>query len=485
MKKELFKTTFILPALFSIVAMTSCGKKTYTVPTFEHTGKRINFIAYSGPTISAFGNIDTIDDEHYAEVAEAGFTGIYALYDGCVSANMSDKMKNLEVRAAKAEEDAARALPLCEKYNLSYFVRDWNIYGMSRASEPTFAQGINCYNEYKAAFEYIFGRDSTYIHHPNFRGNNVFDEPMYDELDEIGDVVKAYLEVMNEKGAPKAQPNVNLLPAHSGSSCFGIKGYKGYIEKYIEKIGKQIGYISYDLYPFMQHKTGSTIKPTFLYNLQFVKESAQANNLEMRTYVQTRGDFTGMRNMTSVGDLRFQIYTSLAFGSRDMTFYEYGSKEDQTDSEFALVNLTAGTKNWNWYCAKTVNNEVHAMEDALFAYDYENVTFKTAEDGIVNPLFNFLIHHEEKFKEAEILSCTQDTLMTSMKSLVGGPKGYMLLNSSDPYFNHEDKVTMKFPNAKALLMYRLGQKIVVELPRNHEYTFNLIPGEGRMIIPLS
>ena len=46
------------------------------------------------------------------------------------------------------------------------------------------------------------------------------------------------------------------------------------------------------------------------------------------------------------------------------------------------------------------------------------------------------------------------------------------------------EVTLNFKDAKGLLMYRLGQKVIVKLPKSGDYTFKLYPGEGRFIIPL-
>ena len=52
------------------------------------------------------------------------------------------------------------------------------------------------------------------------------------------------------------------------------------------------------------------------------------------------------------------------------------------------------------------------------------------------------------------------------------------------YENKIDEVTLKFNNAKGLLMYRFGQKMLVRLPSNGEYKFKLYPGEGRYLIPI-
>ena len=60
----------------------------------------------------------------------------------------------------------------------------------------------------------------------------------------------------------------------------------------------------------------------------------------------------------------------------------------------------------------------------------------------------------------------------------------MLVNYTDPYYDLDNTVTVQFKDAKALLMYRFGEKHVVPLKKDGTYTFELYPGEGRFIIPL-
>ena len=60
---------------------------------------------------------------------------------------------------------------------------------------------------------------------------------------------------------------------------------------------------------------------------------------------------------------------------------------------------------------------------------------------------------------------------------------FMIVNVSDPMEKLDSQVTVKFSNATHLLMYRFGEKKVVELPSDGVYTFQLEPGEGRFVIP--
>lgn len=477
------KKPFILVAV-ALLSSSITGCSNFTVPEFEKSDG-FKLVAYAGPTVPAFGNVSTQTDEHFKKVAEAGFTHILALYDGVSPTVPNDKIENLVSRAKQAEKDALGALDLCQKYNLKYYVRDWNLYGMSRVGEMTYTQGIKDYESYKWAMNYIFSDECQYVHHPSYAGNYIFDEPLYDEIFGMGDVVKAYEERMTELGVTNYDPYVNLLPGYANPTGLGAKGYDGYLDRYINQCGNKVGYISYDSYPFMQDKAGSYIKMLYLYNLYTVAQKCKETNLDMRTYVQTKGDFTGLRDMTSTADFRWQVYNDLAFGSRYITFYEYGAKTSAVEGEFGPLNLMDGTYNWTYNCIKTVNNEIKNFEDAFAAYKWDNIMYKNADELYENPNFSNIPEPLEKHDEVSFVNVEQDTLLTTFKHKNNDSSAFMLLNYSDPYFKKNDKVTLKFPKAKGLLMYRLGQKMIVNLPSNGQYTCVLGPGEGRFIIPLN
>jgi len=469
------------------VSLTACSQEvSFKLPEFKETDG-INIVAYAGPTVVSWGGaVNTLTDEHYKEVADAGFNSVLALYEGSAGTG-ANAQETLEIRAAKAEEHAMIALPLAEKYGMKYYVRDWNLYGMSRKSETSYMQGINSPEQYRWAMDYIFPDNCQYVKHSAYGGSFTFDEPSYDEIEGIGYVVDAYFERMEELGIDEDNryPLVNLLPAHAGSTAFGAHTYQEYVDKFVECVGKKTGYISYDHYPLMADGTeGAYVKSLYLYNLQLCADTAKREGLELHSFIQSKGDFTGMRDMVSTADFRFQMYSSMAFGVTDLIYYEYGGKENENDGRFSLFDLTKGTLNWTYNCAKTVNNEVHQFEDAYLAYEYEDVMYKSKDQTYENQNFLNLTHHIDKHANCEIKSVTQDTLVTSFTSKEDNSNAFMLVNFSDPYYDQHDEVTLKFPNAKGILMYRMGQKVIAALPSSKEYTFKLTPGEGRFIIPL-
>lgn len=468
------------------LCLTSCNSLSeIKEPTFT-SKEKIIFTAYAGPTIEKWNgvvkNINTMTEQHYSKIKEAGFDRVIALYEGA-SPEVSSLSLTIENRTKKAEEHASIALELCKKYGLEYYVRDWSFYGLTQPSGYYYKKGIDSQEKVNEVINSIFPDDIQYVHHDNYAGNFGYDEPTYDELENVSWEVNAYLTRMAELGV-EAKPLINLLPVYA-NSAYHMSGhtYSQYVDKYIELVGKKIGYISYDFYPFLS-TSGSYLRSQYLYNLQLVALKAKENNLEMRSFIQSKGDYTGLRDMTSIADFRFQVYTSLAFGSNNLTYYEYASDKSQNDGEFALFNFMDGTYNYTYDLVKTVNNEVHSFENVLTSYNYDNVMYYNANELYDNQNFANLIEFKENHDRVKIKKASQDTLLTTMKHKITNDDAFMLINFSDPYKNLDDEVTLKFSNAKALLMYRFGQKMVVRLPSNGEYTFKLYPGEGRYIIPI-
>ena len=455
----------------------------YTVPTFEKSSG-IRFTAYSGPTFenlaSGNSNVNTVTDENIKKVADAGFNRILALYEGGLGGGGSDVWAKIKNRAKRANTDAMKMLPLCERYGLEYYVRDWTFYGLL----TNYPGEVTTEEDFKKAIDIVFDDDCEYIHHPNYCGSFGTDEPFYNDLEKVEWQVRLYNEALARKGV-KGECLVNLLPNYVTTTGLGST-YSEYIDKYFETIAPQLGFVSYDFYPLMSNYfAGGYVKNTYLGNLLMLAKKCKENNIELRTMMQSIGNWTGMREMTCIGDFRFQIYTNLAFGSREITYYEYGNTKDFDSGDYALLNLQDGTYNWTYEAAKQANWEAHGMEDAYVQYNWDGVMYKNGDEEEPNVTFTYLDNDAlESHPRVSIKKVSADTLLTTFKHKESNDDAFMLVNEANPLNQINDEVTLHFNDAKGLLMYRLGQKVIVTLPKSGDYTFKLYPGEGRFIIPL-
>lgn len=477
------KRTIILLASLSALLSSCTGSSNVRLeaPTFEKASSPMHFTAYACPTVENWSgtsnNVNCATEEHYRKLAEAGFTKALALYEGAPGGARTTA-EHVRKSHAAAEQDAMKILEQAEKFGIKYYVRDWSFYGLVKNYSD-----VSTKEQYEEIIRSMLHEDNPYINSPSFLGNYGHDEPNYDELAKIKDQVEIYNRVMKELGKDGAECVINLNPAYVSGAGLNYHTYSEYVDYYFENIAPLVGYGSFDFYPFLfDYVDGSYMRQMYLYNIELFARKCKEGGYELRSYIQDKGDFTGTRDMCGIGDFRFQIYTLMAFGARDITYYTYSGEESESEGGFALMNFMDGTYNWTYDLAKKVNNEVHAFEDAYLSYKWDGVMYKNANILIDNQNFANLVDPLESHDRVSFGDVSEDTLLTSFKN-DEGDDAFMLVNFTDPYFKKNDTVTLKFNNARGLLMYRMGQKMVVPL-NNGEYTFKLYPGEGRFIIPI-
>lgn len=483
------KIAAVALAVMFLPALAGCKGGEVSVPDFTSEGG-VRFTAYAAPTVRK--KVDGLTEEHYQKLSEAGFNKAVALYEGSSAARGNDTYETIVKRSEKAQADALAALNLAEKYGIKYYVRDWSFYGLGKNFKD-----ITTKEQFETVISKMFDENNAYIKHSAYGGNFGFDEPDIKEMETIVWQAELYNEYVAKNGNG-GELFVNLLPAYVGDNTVSLDPenqttYTEYVDYYFENIAPLLGYVSYDYYPFKVTGNGKKyVRNTYYYNYEMMAERCKKGDYELRAFVQAKGDFTGTRSLCGVGDLRFQIYSGMAFGCREFTYYTYSSEVNETnyttEDGYSLYDLNTGKYTWLYDAAKTVNNEVHAMEKAYAAYDWEGVMYKNADEMYENQLFANLDSPLESHEKIAIQACTQDTLVgtfTANDESNANKHAFMLVNAADPSADKDDEVTLKFNGAKSLLMYRLGQKIVVPLSKEGTYTFKLYPGEGRFVIPLS
>ncbi len=467
--------------------MCGCGKANSKaeIPTFPKS-KGVSFSAYAAPTLQ--GRVTEDLDDAYKKMSEAGFNKVFALYEGSSDAEGADIYETIALRSEVAQKTALTALDLCQKYNMKYWVRDWSFYGLT----TQFPGKIDNDSQIKKVVEKMFDKENKYINHPAYGGNFCHDEPSLLEMDNIALQIKYYNEAIKKNGKAGGEAYINLLPSYANHvASLGADSYSEYIDYYMKKIAPLVGYISYDFYPFRSTNNVNYVRDQYYNNLELTARKCKQNNIELRTFIQAKGDFTGMRPLTGISDLRFEIYSNLAFGSREIIYYTYASGCDETnasaDDGYSIYNYKNGTYTWEYDAAKIVNNEIHNMEDAYMAYDWKGCMYKLADELVENPLLSNIGKTMKSDDRMSIVSCTNDVLagaFTAKDKKSSCKDAFMIVNATEPSEGKTSEVTVKFKNASHILMYRYGKQIVVPISNDGTYTFNLQAGEGRFVIPV-
>ncbi|MCQ2449315.1 MAG: hypothetical protein MJ132_03905 [Clostridia bacterium] len=481
-------SAIILIGLLTLsTALCGCKKNNgkANVPTFPKS-EGVRFSAYAAPTDQ--GRVTEDLDDAYKKMSEAGFNKVFALYEGNSTAQGADVYETIALRSETAEKTALTALDLCQKYNMKYWVRDWSFYGLT----TLFPGQIDTDDQIKKVVTKMFDGNNKYINHPAYGGNFCHDEPSALEMDNIALQIKYYNEMIKKNSKVGGEAYINLLPSYANSiTSLGCDSYSEYIDYYMQTIAPLTGYISYDFYPFRNANSINYVRDQYYNNLALVAKKCKEKNVELRTFIQAKGDFTGMRPLTGIADLRFEIYSNLAFGSREIIYYTYSSACNETnptsDDGYSLYDYKTGAYTWEYDAAKIVNNEIHDMEDAYMAYDWKGCMYKLADEMIENPLLANIADTMKKTKRMRIVSCTNDVLagvFTAKDEKFSCKDAYMFVNATEPSEGKTAEVTVKFEDTSHLLMYRYGKQIVVPVAGDGTYTFNLQAGEGRFVIPI-
>lgn len=488
MKKVKWQLCTVVILLCYLLA--GCGTvKEAVEPTFPECEKGMQFTAYAAPTLNK--KVSEKLDEAYKKMAEAGFTKAIALFEGSSSVTGEDVYETIALRSEVAQEEALKVLDLAAKYGIKYYVRDWSFYGMGR----DFKDSINTKEAFETVIARMFDENNRYIDHPAYGGNFGFDEPNVQEIDTIVWQVELYNKYIGQNSDVGGEIYINLNPGYVADNSAPLSEnmdftYREYVDYYFEHVAPLLGYVSWDYYPLKSNGSENYIRDSYYYNLELMAQKAKEHNCEVRAFVQALGDFTGTRNLDNIGDLRFQVYSNMAFGVRELVYYTYSSSTNETNwtasDGYSLYDYKTGTYSWVYDAAKQVNNEVHAMEDAYMAYDWAGTMFMNANEMMDNQLFANLTSPLESHDRMEFVSCTQDVMagvFTAKEQSNSAKDAFMIVNVTDPIEKLDNQVTVKFSDATHLLMYRFGEKKVVELAADGTYTFQLEPGEGRFVIP--
>ena len=481
---------FISIAILLCLLLAGCGQtQVAEEPTFAEREDGVDFTAYSAPTLNT--RVGPQLEDAYRKLAEAGFTKAIALYEGDAWMTGSDIYDTIAQRSEVAQEEALIVLDHAQKAGIQYFVRDWSFYGFGR----NFKDEIDTKDEFERVISKMFDENNLYIDHPAYGGNFGFDEPNVQEMDTIVWQVELYQKYIAQNSDVGGEIFVNLLPSYVGDNSEALSEdndytYSEYVDYYFEHIAPLLGYVCWDFYPYMSNGSEYYIRDGFLRNMELMALKAKEADCEVRAFVQATGDFTGMRNLESIADLRFQIYSGMAFGVREFAYYTYSSPGNEInftrEDGYSLYDYKTNTYTWVYDAAKIVNNEVHAIEDAYMAYDWAGTMFMNANEMLDNQLFANLTEPLKSHDRMKFVSCTQDVMagaFTAKDQSNSAKDAFMIVNMADPLEKLDNEVTVQFHDATHLLMYRLGEKKVVELPSDGVYTFCLEPGEGRFVIP--
>lgn len=199
------------------------------------------------------------------------------------------------------------------------------------------------------------------------------------------------------------------------------------------------------------------------------------------------GTKDGLYTYTDIGyaptnneDIGFQVFTSMAYGVKEINFWTYDGHHNNTAITESIAN------NEQVYNAvKTINGQIDKFANVYLAYDWRD-TFDIASGASYTG-------SETATDSGRLQSASANgarTLIGHMKD-VEGFDGYMIANAAAPRTGVDEKatnattVTLNFKDATKAVVYdyQAGTRKVVDLT-NGALTVSVNVGEGTFVIPV-
>ena len=382
----------------------------------------------------------------------------------------------------------------CEEENIDAFVR------MSKSYVKPQQTDVSNPVRYPTYFELTYP-DLDFKNYPAIKGFALCDEPSYKQVLELR---ASYLPWFNENyGNGHYKFYNNFFTGQSAMIGNDLEGqavkYDDYATFYIENVllhaqddGSKI--FSHDTYP-LQKINGELITQTGYLNANFHTAAyCKKYGLSMATYIQAFEGYSNTVLPASAAEVKFLMYTDVAFGSRQFMYFGY--KETRDAGLFYPMMTNGGVPNPLYYYVQEANREIAKFDHVLLAFNNWQGIYTFVGTG--NKLsysehFDAIEPHKSQEEIAKTLRLNSLTDVSAFKSkynsFVGefkdadGRTGFLLQNFDDRSLTRSNKVKMTFENADGVLYYRKGEPVIQGLA-NHKFEIELDMCEGIFIIPL-
>ncbi|WP_217594156.1 beta-galactosidase [Cohnella sp. GbtcB17] len=270
--------------------------------------------------------VEEITDERYREIREAGFTFVIGLLE-------------METGGDRAVE---RALDAAAANGLQYIVHDPGLKAMPLDERKR-----------------IRARIRQFASHPAYMGHLLKDEPSASQIAGLAALKEQY-----ELAAPNGMAYVNLYPSHAAAELLG-DAYPNYVERYLSLAKPDI--LTYDHYPFLTDNSifkGDRETADYYYNLELMREASLRYEVPFWLFIQTLA-FNGTHRDPVYAEIRWQVYTSLAFGVKGIQYFTYWTPPDSHETFGDAMIDRKGRRTRHYDEVKAVNEEIAALGPVL------------------------------------------------------------------------------------------------------------------------
>lgn len=353
-------------------------------------------------------------DLRYQEIADAHFTMVIGGF------------------GARTPEAVKTQIELCEKYDLKAIV--------SRAGLPP----------------------DQLPESPAVWGYMIHDEPSAKDFPDLRKTVDDI-----HRARPGRLCYINLFPNYANQRQLGTETYDEHVKRFVDEVGVHV--LSMDHYPLM--KPDEDGRQGYLDNLE-----------TMRTYALEKGiphwnffnviPFGGHYDPTEA-QIRWQIYTSLAYGSKGVLYFCYWTPRGGEFPKGGAIITAEGRRTRHYEQAKRINHDIKQLGPTLMSLTSTGVYRVTPNQ---NP--------SDMLKDTPIKSLTKGDYLVGVFEYADGRRAVLLNNDSFAYTawpNVEFSVPIEHVRE---VCKTTGRELAVvdDSPAMQGLQISLDSGEGRLFL---
>jgi hypothetical protein len=214
--------------------------------------------------------------------------------------------------------------------------------------------------------------------HPAVFGYYLRDEPEAAAFPGLAKVAGLIREL-----SPGKWPYINLFPDYATPGQLGAANYAEYLERFITTCHPTI--ISYDNYSLMDN---GSLRENYWTNLEAVRAACQKHGIEFWNIVLSVAHFS-YRELNAA-DLRFEAYTTLAYGGRGISYFTYFTSGT---GNYRMAPIDQfGHQTPTWYFMQHVNLQIQKLAPTLLQLRSDAVYhFGQIPSGANGPPTNSLV----------------------------------------------------------------------------------------------
>lgn len=379
--------------------------------------------------------------ERYREIAGAGFNAVLPPCGGPITPELNRQI-----------------LGLCAQTGLKAIVSDPRLEGGEAGS-----------TELAAALD---GVVADYSRSPALLGYFLQDEPSAGQFPRLGALDRGL-----RARDPKHLPFINLFPNYASPAQLGTRSYPGYVRQFLETVRPKL--LSFDHYALV----GAGERPSYFDNLEVIRRESLRAEVPFASIILATPH--GPYRDPTEADLRWQVYTSLAYGARGILYFTYWTPRDDTWHFHNGILDEQGRRTDHYQAVQRINAELSALAPTLVRLRSQGVYQAGALPPGTTPLPAGRTVREVRGGDVVVgLFREPRRVRISFNMSLPAEPEYLLLANRDPRHSARVRVSLR-PEITGIaeVSRRTGREGRIEDPDSiaeNAYMVRLAPGDGRL-----